>query len=40
MGEIRRRDGKRYAWKTAGPVDEQGFAKFLKAHVSDTLEVI
>ncbi|MBR2762150.1 MAG: Cof-type HAD-IIB family hydrolase [Solobacterium sp.] len=33
-------DAKAAAWKTAGPVDEQGFAKFLKAHVSDTLEVI
>lgn len=33
-------DAKTAAWKTAGSVDEGGFAKFLKAHVTDTLDVI
>ncbi len=33
-------DAKAAAWKTAGSVDEQGFARFLRDHVSDTLEVI
>ena len=33
-------DAKTAAWKIAGSVDEQGFARFLRAHVSDSLEVI